>query len=69
MTLYEYVNKCQEEGKKVSYSSIAREIPCHVTYIAKVANGTRMPSYAMARKIEQMTDGEVKRTNWYPDDE
>lgn len=69
MTLPEYVDKYKNEGKEISYSSIAKLIPCHFSYIGKIANGTRMPSYAMARRIEQITNGEVKRTNWYPDNE
>jgi ribosome-binding protein aMBF1 (putative translation factor) len=68
MTLKEYVNQSQNEGKKVSYSSIARDVPCHVSLISKIANGDRTPSFQMARRIEQVTGSAVKRTNWYPDE-
>ena len=64
MTINEYINKCRDIGIEVNYSSIARDIPCHFTYIAKIASGERIPSYKMARRIEQITDGKVKRTNW-----
>jgi ribosome-binding protein aMBF1 (putative translation factor) len=66
MTLTEYVKRSQEEGKDISYSSIARDIPCDVSYIGKVARGEKFPSYEMAVRIERVTYGKVSRTNWYP---
>lgn len=69
MTLSEYVSQKQSEGLEISYSSIAKEIPCSRMYISMVANGQRRPTYDMARRIEQVTNGEVSRFNWYPDDE
>lgn len=69
MTLQEYIKQQEDSGEIISYSEIARKIPCHVSYISKIANGERIPSYEMARRIEQITDGAVKRDNWYPTDE
>lgn len=68
MTLHEYVNMSQDKGENVSYASIAKDIPCHFSYISLIASGRRRPSYDMARRIEQVTNGAVKRTNWYPND-
>lgn len=65
MTLYEYVTKEQSKGNPVSYSSIAREVPCKAHYISMIAMGKRRPSYDMAKRIEMVTDGEVPVTNWY----
>lgn len=69
MTINEYVQSRQNKGENVSYSSIAELVPCTPAYISMVANGKRRPSYFIARRIEQATNGEVKRTNWYPQDE
>lgn len=66
MTLTEYVNSSKEQGKDISYSSIARDIPCDVSYIGKVARGEKFPSYEMAVRIERVTYGNVPRTLWYP---
>lgn len=68
MTLTEYVKKSQNEGKDVSFSSLARDIPCDITYLAKIARGDRNPSYRMACRIENITNGAVPRTNWYSQD-
>ena len=65
MTLKEYVKSEQNSGKETSYSTIARDIPCHVSYIEKIANNKRRPSYDMARRIELATNGKVNRYNWY----
>lgn len=69
MTLQEYIELQKDKGEDASYSEIARKIPCHVSYISMIANGKRIPSYEMARRIEQITDGAVKRENWYPTNE
>lgn len=69
MTLLEYINQKKSEGVDVSYSSIARDIPCAPAYISMVASGKRRPSYDMARRIDQVTNGEVPKENWYPEDE
>ncbi len=69
MTLEEYVSQNIEKGLEISYSSIARDIPCAAAYISMIARGKRRPSYDMARRIEQATNGEVSRFNWYPQDE
>ena len=68
MTIKEFITALQKQGEESSYSAIAREIPCHVSYIEKIANGKRRPSYDMARRIEQVTNGRVSRYNWYPKD-
>lgn len=67
MTLKEYIQLEKDAGRESSYSLIARDIPCHFTYIEKIANGRRRPSYDMARRIEIVTDGKVSRYNWYPE--
>ena len=49
-----------------SYSAFSRQIPCSVAYPRMLALGLARPSYEMAVRIEQLTRGEVPRTNWYP---
>lgn len=66
MTLKEYIETSQRKGSNVSYSSLAREIPCDVSYIGKLARGEKFPSYEMAARIENITKGAVPRTIWYP---
>lgn len=53
------------QGKEVSFSSIAKEIPCAPQYISMIANEKANPSYRMAQRIELITNGMVKLTNWY----
>lgn len=69
MTLKEYIQMSQRAGKKVSIRSLAREIPCDPSYVAKIARDEKFPSYLMARRIENVTNGLVPKTNWYPQDE
>lgn len=68
MTLYEYVKEEQEKGNPVTYSSIAREIPCKASYISMIALGKRRPSFDMAKRIDIITEGRVPITNWYSHD-
>lgn len=68
MTINEYIDKKQNSGEKVNYSTIAEQVPCAPQYISMIANGKRRPSFIMARRIEQITNGQVPKTNWYPDE-
>lgn len=54
----------QEQG--ISFSEIARRIPCSQPYPGMIAKGKR-PSWKMATRIQEITGGAVSRTNWYPD--
>lgn len=63
MQLKEYLS-----NNEITKSAFARDIPCHYTYIIKIIKGEKKPSYEMARRIEQITNGQVKRTNWYPNE-
>lgn len=51
---------------EMSYSEFARLVPCHVSYPRMIAKGTAWPSYKMAKRIEEITDGAVPRIRWYP---
>lgn len=68
MTINEYIDRKRNRGEYVNYSTLAALIPCAPQYISMIANGKRQPGYAMARRIEQVTNGEVSRRNWYPDE-
>lgn len=61
MTLKEYLTLHPE----YSLSKIAREVPCTPQHIIMIANGKRKPSFDIAKKIEQITNGSVAITNWY----
>lgn len=65
MTIKEYIEHMRNAGENVSLSSIAREIPCAPAYISMIANEKANPSYKMAARIEIVTNGLVKITNWY----
>lgn len=61
MTLKEYVKSYPDDN----LSQIARRIPCTQEYMSMVAAGKRTPSYKMACRIEQVTQGKVEKSNWY----
>ena len=63
MTLKEYIEK-----NNTNQSQIAKLVPCTSQWINQIVTGDMVPSYKMARRIEQVTDGKVSRKNWYPDD-
>ena len=52
-------------GSGTTYSALARLIPCSVAYPAMIAKGTR-PSWTMACRIEEITNGDVSKDLWYP---
>jgi hypothetical protein len=54
------------EASEMSYSAFSRLVPCAVAYPRKIALGLARPSYELACRIEQVTDGMVPRTRWYP---
>jgi len=41
-------------------------VPCSISYPRLLAHGLARPSYEMACRIEQITGGQVSRTQWYP---
>lgn len=51
---------------EMTYSGFSRLVPCSVSLPRLWARGLARPSYEMACRIEQMTDGSVPRTLWYP---
>lgn len=61
MTLKEYIQQNPKENNR----TIAKRIPCARQYIGMIANGKKRPSYKMACIIEKITDGKVKKSNWY----
>jgi len=63
MNLKKYI-----ESNNINCSIVARLIPCAPQWISQIVSGKRTPSYKMARRIEQITGGEVSRKHWYPDD-
>lgn len=66
MTLKEYIQLERSKGRDISYGTIAKDVPCHSSYIQKIADGKKIPTYAMARRIEIATNGAVSRYNWHP---
>lgn len=51
---------------QMSYSAFAREVPCSTSYPRLLAQGHARPSYEMAQRIEDLTNGTVTRELWYP---
>lgn len=49
-----------------SASAFSRLIPCSVSLPGQWVRGDANPSYRMSCRIEQITDGMVPRTLWYP---
>jgi DNA-binding transcriptional regulator YdaS (Cro superfamily) len=63
MTLYEYLTKHRK-----TMLQIADDVGVHYTHISRIVGGKRVPSSAVALKIEQATDGQVTiRELLYPD--
>ncbi len=61
LSLTEYLEATGE-----TYSAFARRVPCSISYPRLLAHGLARPSYEMACRIEELTDGCVPRTRWYP---
>jgi len=61
MTLSDYK---RETG--ITYSHIARQCQVTPAMISQVAAGSIKPSFDLARRIEEVTKGEVSRETWYP---
>ena len=54
------------ELSNLSASAFSRLVPCSVSLPGQWARGDARPSYEMACRVEQLTDGMVPRTLWYP---
>lgn len=63
MTIKEYV-----AAKNITYSDLASLVPCTPQFISMLANDKANPSFRMAKRIEEITDGLVKKENWYPNE-
>jgi transcriptional regulator with XRE-family HTH domain len=50
----------------MSASEFSRQIPCSVSLPGQWIRGVANPSFRMACRVEQITDGAVPRTLWYP---
>lgn len=50
----------------MSYSAFSRLLPVSTRYPRMIARGLARPSYELACRIEQVTEGQVLRTQWYP---
>lgn len=61
MTLTEY-----RESFGVSFAFIARACGVSSNAIGQVSSGKLKPSFDLAVKIENATQGRVARDNWYP---
>lgn len=61
LSLQEWLN-----ATETSYSAFSRMLPCSVGYPRQLALGLARPSYELACRIEQVTEGSVPRTRWYP---
>lgn len=61
LTLQEWL-----DASDLTYSALARLIPCSTAYPRMMAQGLSRPSYEMARRIEEISGGAVRRELWYP---
>ena len=51
----------------LTHQELASLIPCSRTMITLVANGTARPSWKLASRIEEVTNGAVSKKYWYQD--
>ena len=51
----------------LTYTDIAKLIPCSQPYPGMIASGRAKPSWKMACRIEEISNGLVPRTNWFED--
>ncbi len=51
----------------LTWSEIAQLVPCSKPYPSMVDRGKAHPSFKMACRFEEISNGLVKRTAWYPD--
>jgi hypothetical protein len=56
-------------ASNLTYSDVARLVPCSISYPRMWAHGLARPSYEMACRIEEVSEGLVRRTQWYPSGE
>ena len=63
MTIKEYVM-----SKNINYSDLANLIPCTPQFVSMMANDKARPSFRMAKRIEEVTNGHVKKENWFPNE-
>lgn len=61
MKLTEYQKRCG-----VTYRKIARLCGCYPRLIDRIAREEVQPSFKLAMKIEDATNGFVSHENWYP---
>jgi plasmid maintenance system antidote protein VapI len=61
ISLQEYI----QTTPKMSMNKLAKLVPCSTAYIHHIINGKRVPSYKMAKRLEQVTEFKVSRENWY----
>lgn len=45
---------------RIELKDFATKVGCHYSYISMIANNKRTPSLKLARKIEEVTNGQVK---------
>ena len=51
----------------LTFADIAELIPCSKPYPGMIARGKVRPGFKMACRIEEITNGLVPRTNWFPE--
>jgi len=52
---------------EMTHAEFATRIPCSRSTITHIATGRSNPSYRMAARIEELTQGRVPKSYWYPD--
>lgn len=53
----------------LTWTDIALLVGCSTPYPGMVARGKAFPSWKMAKRFEEISNGLVPKTNWYPDNE
>lgn len=61
MTLQEYLN-----SSRMTHDELAKQIPCARSYITLIAGGLK-PSYKFACRLEDVTQGQVPKSTFFPE--
>lgn len=55
------------EGNAITHKEFADRIPISRSYVTHIVTGRSSPPYKLACRIEEVTKGEVPKTNWFPE--
>jgi transcriptional regulator with XRE-family HTH domain len=60
------LEEAQRRGRKFTQTDFAKLIPCTDALVSYFVNAQRLPSYRMAMRIQEITNGAVPASVAYP---